>query len=60
MWIWYWINKGFEHFKYNEMSDTMYKVSDLLFKVGYMNIFSVGVVVGFALFVNACIFYLSI
>ena len=32
------------------MSDTMYKVSDLLFKVGYMNIFSVGVIVGFALF----------
>lgn len=32
------------------MSDTMYKVSDLLFKVGYMNIFTVGVIAGFILF----------
>lgn len=32
------------------MSDTMYKVSDLLFKVGYMNMFLIGVLVGAASF----------
>jgi hypothetical protein len=32
------------------MSDTIYKVSDVFIKVGYMNTFTVGVIVGFILF----------